>query len=446
MARMKDLTGKKYGKLTVMYQSKNHISKNGNKRIVWHCKCDCGNEIDVMALNLTRGHTTSCGCARLDGRKRISRDITGQRFGHLVGIKKIESKNGQTRWLFHCDCGNNVECYLSNVTTGKTNSCGKKCGLKPHTYDNVKKKGLRTNLIGQRFGRLLVVEKMNDKNGWTQFRCKCDCGNEIVTSGSNLKYGATQSCGCLHKEAMNNLYFENLIGHRFGKLVVIDKSTARWNKLHWVCKCDCGNETVVSTSGLKSGHTQSCGCFQDEIASNKHFIDLTGRKFGKLTVIQRIENSKTGLVKYECQCECGNKSKVVGATLVDGRTQSCGCWKYSKLEEDVLRYFKEKNYINTIDYECQKKFEDLLGVGGQLLSYDFIVYKNNEPYYLIECQGKQHYEPVEHFGGEKQFKIQQKHDKLKKEYAIKLEIPLLEIPYTIDKYEKISKILKDIGI
>ena len=90
MARMKDLTGKKYGKLTVMYQSKDHISKNGNKRIVWHCKCDCGNEIDVMALNLTRGHTTSCGCARLDGRKRISRDITGQRFGHLVGIKKLK--------------------------------------------------------------------------------------------------------------------------------------------------------------------------------------------------------------------------------------------------------------------------------------------------------------------------------------------------------------------
>ena len=53
---------------------------------------------------------------------------------------------------------------------------------------------------------------------------------------------------------------------------------------------------------------------------------------------------------------------------------------------------------------------------------------------------------MEHFGGEEQFKIQQKHDKLKKEYAIKLEIPLLEIPYTIDKYEKISKILKDIGI
>lgn len=446
MAKLQDLTGKKYGKLIVMYQSENHISKNGNKRVVWHCKCDCGNEVDVMALNLTRRHTTSCGCARVDGRKRISRDITGQRFGHLVGIKKVESKNGQTRWLFQCDCGNSVECYLSNVTTGKTKSCGKKCGLMPHIYDNVKQKGTRADLTGQRFGRLFVIEKVEDKNGWTQFRCKCDCGNEIITSGNNLKYGTTQSCGCLHKEAMKKVYFEDLIGQRFGKLVVIDKSISRWNKLHWVCKCDCGNETIVSTSGLKSGHTQSCGCFQDEIASNTHFVDLTGKKFGKLTVIKRIENSKTGLVRYECQCECGNKSKVVGATLLDGRTQSCGCWKYSKLEEYVLRYFREKNYMNNIDYECQKKFEDLLGIGEKMLSYDFIVYKDNKPYYLIECQGKQHYKPVEYFGGDEQFKRQQKHDKLKKEYAIKLDIPLLEIPYTVDKYEEVTKILSDVKI
>ena len=446
MAKLQDLTGKKYGKLTIMYQSKDHISKNGSKRIVWHCKCDCGNEIDVMALNLTRGHTTSCGCARADGRKRISRDITGQRFGHLIGIKKVESKNGQTRWLFQCDCGNIIECYLSNVTTGKTKSCGKKCGLMPHIYDNIQRKGIRIDLTGQRFGRLFVIEKVKDKNGWTQFRCKCDCGNEIITSGNNLKYGATQSCGCLHKDAMNKIYFEDLIGKRFGKLVVINKSISRWNKLHWVCKCDCGNETIVSTSGLKSGHTQSCGCFQDEIASNTHLVDLTGKKFGKLTVIKRIENSKTGLVRYECQCECGNKSNVIGATLLDGRTQSCGCWKYSKLEEYVLRYFREKNYMNNIDYECQKKFEDLLGVGEKMLSYDFIVYKNNEPYYLIECQGKQHYEAVEYFGGYEQFKRQQKHDKLKKEYAIKLGIPLLEISYTVDKYEEVTKILSAVRI
>ena len=399
-----------------------------------------------MALNLTRNHTTSCGCARTDGRKKLQLDVTNKKFGHLTGMKKVESKNGQTRWQFKCDCGNIIECYLSNVTTGKTKSCGKQCGLINHTYANVKKKGNRKNLVGQRFGRLLVVEQLDDKNGWTQFRCKCDCGNEKITSGNNLIYGSKKSCGCLHKESIKNKLSENLINQRFGKLVVISKGESKYNKTHWLCKCDCGNETVASTSGLKSGHTQSCGCFQDEVARDTHFNDLTGRRFGKLTVTRRVENSKTGLTRFECKCDCGNITTVNAAPLMDGRTQSCGCWKYSKLEEYVVKYFNEKKYINSIDYECQKKFENLTGVGNSLLSYDFIVYKNNEPYCLIECQGQQHYRPIEYFGGKLQFEKQQKHDSLKKEYANMLGIELIEIPYTVKKYEEIKIILEQYEI
>lgn len=443
MTRRIDLVGKKFGKLTVLYQTENHISKNGNSRLTWHCKCECGNEVDVMGLNLTRNHTTSCGCARADGRKKLQRDITGERFGNLIGIRKVENKNGQTRWLFKCDCGNEVECYLSNVTTGKTKSCGKQCGLRSHTYDNVKRKGNRKNLVGQRFGRLLVVEQLDDKNGWTQFKCKCDCGNEKITSGNNLVYGATKSCGCLHKEVMKNNFSENLIGKRFNKIVVIKKVESKYNKTHWLCKCDCGNEVIVSTGGLKSGHTQSCGCYQDEVASDTHFNDLSGRRFGRLIVIERAENSKRGYVRFKCKCDCGNIVTVHAAPLMDGRTQSCGCWKYSKLEEFVIRYFKEKNYINTVDYECQKKFDNLIGTGKMQLSYDFIIYKNNEPFCLIECQGQQHYHSVEYFGGEESFKKQQIHDKLKRDYAEMLEIPLIEIEYTLNKYADIKRILEE---
>ncbi len=441
-----DLTGKRFGKLVALYEVDKHESKNGNKRITWHCKCDCGNETDVMALNLTRNHTTSCGCARSEGRKKLQRDITGERFGHLVGIRKVESKNGLTRWLFKCDCGNEVECYLPNVTTGKTKSCGKSCGLKSHYYDNIKKKGYRKNLVGQRFGKLVVLEQLEDKNGWTQFRCKCDCGNEKITSGNNLIYGYTQSCGCLHKEVIKSKLSENLINQRFGKLVVIAKSKSKYNKTHWLCKCDCGNETIASTSGLKSGHTQSCGCFQDEVASNTHFNDLTGRRFGKLVVLRRAENSSLGFTRFECKCDCGNITIVNSAPLMDGRTQSCGCWKYSKLEEYVVKYFKEKGYINSVDYECQKKFENLTGTGNSLLSYDFIVYKNNEPFCLIECQGQQHYHSVDYFGGEKQFEKQMIHDKLKSDYAKMLGLPLLEIPYTLKKYNDIKNILEENNI
>lgn len=441
-----DLTGKKFGKLTALYRIEDHVSKNRNKRTKWHCKCDCGNEIDVIALNLTRNHTTSCGCARLDGRKTLQRDVTNQRFGHLVGIKKVESKSNQTRWLFKCDCGNNAVLYLSNVTTGKTSSCGRHCGLKSHAYDDVKKKGYRGNLTGQRFGRLLVLEQLDDKNGWTQFRCICDCGREKIASGSGLKYGSTRSCGCLHKETITSMLSENLVGKTFGKLTVIKKLESKYDKTHWMCRCECGKEAVVSTSGLKTGHTQSCGCYQDEIASQTHFVDLSGRTFGKLSVIERTSNSRTGSTMYRCRCECGKETIVSGGHLTDGAIQSCGCWKRSRLEENVVKYFKEKGYINSIDYECQKKFDNLTGVGKHKLSYDFIVYENNEAKCLIECQGEQHYYEVEHFGGKAQFEKQQLHDELKKEYADMMGIKLVEIPYTMKKYKDTKSFLQSCDI
>jgi hypothetical protein len=444
MTKYVDLVGRRYGKLTVLYRSENHLSKNGNSRVVWHCLCDCGNEVDVMSLNLTRNHTTSCGCARADGRKKLNRDITGERFGHLVGIKKIENAN-RTKWLFKCDCGNEVEAFLSNVTTGKTQSCGKNCGLKNHPYKDKTNKGYRGDLTGKRFGRLLVLKQLADVDGWTQFLCRCDCGNEKIVKGICLKYGATKSCGCLHKETVRNNNFEELAGQRFGKLTVISLVESKYDKLHWLCRCDCGNETTVSTSGLKSGHTQSCGCYQDEVASNVHLKDLIGRKFGKLTVIERAENSKTGLVRYHCQCECGNITTVINSHLLGGNIQSCGCWAYSRLEECVVEYFKKQEYINSIDYECQKTFQGLTGTGGKLLSYDFIFYINDKPAYLIECQGQQHYNAVDFFGGEEQFERQKMHDELKKEYAESLGIPFIEIPFHLTN-DQIEDTLRNLGI
>ena len=444
MARLIDLTGQRFGKLTVLYRTEDHVSKNGNKRVVWHCKCDCGNELDVLGLNLTRNHTTSCGCARNDGRKKLTRDITGERFGHLVAIRRIENSS-RTKWLFKCDCGNETEVLLSNVISGKTKTCGKKCDLKNHPYEGKEKKGFRGDLTGQRFGRLTVVKKLEDKDGWTQFLCKCDCGKEKIANGSSLKYGMTKSCGCLHKEVSGKNNFESLVGKRFGKLEVIDSAPSKYGKAHWLCKCDCGNETIASTGGLKSGHTQSCGCYQDEVASNTHFVDLSGHTFGKLRVIKRAENSSTGLTRYLCKCECGNETTVASGHLLGGKIQSCGCWNYSRLEECVINHFKDKGYVNGVDYECQKKFDDLTGPKGGQLSYDFIFYIDQEPKYLIECQGIQHYNPVDFFGGKEQFELQLAHDELKKDYAAKLNIPLLEIPYDYSNYEVIN-FLKKLGI
>ena len=53
---------------------------------------------------------------------------------------------------------------------------------------------------------------------------------------------------------------KNLIGKRFGKLIIIKKLSSGNDGVRWLCKCDCGNETIVTTHKLNSGNTKSCGC------------------------------------------------------------------------------------------------------------------------------------------------------------------------------------------
>ena len=53
--------------------------------------------------------------------------------------------------------------------------------------------------------------------------------------------------------------------------------------------------------------------------------DLIGKKFNKLFIIRRAENSKNGKLRWHCLCECGHKSVVLGDRLKTGRIKSCGC-------------------------------------------------------------------------------------------------------------------------
>lgn len=62
MRKVIDLTKQKFGKLTVIKRAKDYISPNGNKMIMWLCKCDCGKEVITQGNGLKNGHTKSCGC------------------------------------------------------------------------------------------------------------------------------------------------------------------------------------------------------------------------------------------------------------------------------------------------------------------------------------------------------------------------------------------------
>ena len=107
------------------------------------------------------------------------------------------------------------------------------------------------DLTGQRFGKLTVIKRVeNSKCNRTQWLCKCDCGNTTMVLSCNLKSGKVSSCGCLHREKLKFSKSKDLTGQKFGKLLVIKRGESRNNKATWLCKCDCGNTKVILASSL----------------------------------------------------------------------------------------------------------------------------------------------------------------------------------------------------
>ncbi len=62
------------------------------------------------------------------------------------------------------------------------------------------------DLIGRKFGRLVVIQRLENVNGHKVWLCKCDCGNEKECGSSNLVHGGVKSCGCLKRESIRRIF------------------------------------------------------------------------------------------------------------------------------------------------------------------------------------------------------------------------------------------------
>lgn len=225
----------------------------------------------------------------------------------------------------------------------------------------------------------------------------------------------------------------NLIGQTFGHLTVVEESSKRsGGHVTWLCKCSCGNPELVCIDGnhLRSGHTKSCGCLQKEKASEmmkkiqplgvkSQEKDLTGKKFGLLTVIKfiHIKNQKR---YWLCQCDCGNEKIVSTNDLTSHHTNSCGCLKCS-LGELKIKEILQKNNISFVQ---EKTFKDCIYVSR--MRFDFYV----DDKYLIEYDGKQHFE-LTGWRTKEEFEEDKIRDQIKTNWCEINNIPLIRIPYTI---------------
>lgn len=114
---------------------------------------------------------------------------------------------------------------------------------------------------------------------------------------------------------------EDLTGKRFGKLVVVrnvELPNSKHEK-HWLCKCDCGNETVCLQRALRQKNgTKSCGCLRNRAK------DITGNRFGLLVAVKPTDERNHKCIVWEFKCDCGNTCYRTTNQLYRDNP-NCGC-------------------------------------------------------------------------------------------------------------------------
>lgn len=187
------------------------------------------------------------------------------------------------------------------------------------------------------------------------------------------------------------------------------------------CTCECGTRKPVIVRNLVSGLSKDCGCGRKQKLSSRG-PDLTGMKFGRLTVVEMLGSNKLQKKTYRCICECGGEAVVTAGSLISGHTSSCGC--LNSYYNMYIHKYLESRCINHI---CEYSVK----IGGRRFRFDFYLPDYNA---FIEYDGQQHYEETRYYkdnakkNHESLIAIQER-DTIKNRYCEDNGIPLLRIPY-----------------
>lgn len=224
---IEDLTGKKYGKFTVLRENA-ECDKNS---IHLDCQCECGNILTIPRYALIKGYRTRC-------RKCTGEDLTGKRFGNQVVIEKDHISR---KWIVICDCGE--KSLKTNGAVKTSNTCGR-CESKKY--------------IGRRFGKITVMSILGYIDSVCHFDCLCDCGTRKTIKLSNIVNKKLKSCGCYTDEKNLNSA-EKLIGLTIRRFTIkkVHGYEPGTTRIVFEAKCKCGEVFLVTRKQFMS--VASCG-------------------------------------------------------------------------------------------------------------------------------------------------------------------------------------------
>ena len=329
----------------------------------------------------------------------------------------------------HNKCGNVYE--VSPNAFLKGNRC-------PLCYGNIKKTDAQFkkeiyDLVGNEY--TFLDSYVNNK---TKLRVKHNkCGNVYKVRPNRFLRG--DRCVYCSKFKKTDAQFKKevygLVGDEY---TFLDPYVNYHTKIR-VKHNKCGNIYGVRPSDFIRGSRCSY-CVQLKLVdkltkTNQQFkqevFNLVGNEY---TFLEPYVNAQSKIkIKHN---KCGNTYEVRPTDFLDHQTR-CPYCNSPKGEALITKILDMLN----IKYEYQKTFSDLKDV--QLLSYDFYIPSQS---ILIEYQGRQHYEPVDCFGGNDKFVVQQKHDKMKSDYAKDHGYHLIAVPYTYDTFSNIKKYLIKHGL
>lgn len=169
MGRLSDLTGKRFGRLTVLREA----ARDKPRLPRWLCQCDCGTEKVVPAASLLKPNPTqSCGClqrekAAMQGAASL-KDRSGEKTGRLMIIGYAPRIRGRVSYWCRCECGNVISAPGSDLLPGHVQSCG--C---LHAEMSSKANAARAKHGHARHGRNEPVKTTPEYRSWNSMKQRC---------------------------------------------------------------------------------------------------------------------------------------------------------------------------------------------------------------------------------------------------------------------------------
>lgn len=176
------------------------------------------------------------------------------------------------------------------------------------------------DLVDTFFGKLKVIKRINRNNKSFFVLCRCICGNEKVYRTDRLRSRKDPTCGCEK--------YDFKVGDKKGKFLILEnlgkikKNIGRGSRaIYWLCKCECGKQGKYTSTYIAYKNSRGCiSCYQNS---------MIGKKFGKLTILEKLDKKINNTVQYKCLCQCSlDKTNIVYLELckmTTGHTSSCGC-------------------------------------------------------------------------------------------------------------------------